>query len=51
MDKNYLHGLQNFKKTIFNVSEANLDKNLIFEKTKKSQNLPSNTEIFDILEI
>ena len=37
------------KKNIFNVLEANLDENLIFEK--KSQNLPSNTELFDIFEI
>ena len=49
MDKNHLQGLKNLRKTIFNVLETNLDENLIFEK--KSQNLPSNTEIFDIFEI
>ena len=49
MDKNHLQGLKTLIKTIFNVSEVNLDENLIFEK--KSQNLPSNTEIFDIFEI
>ena len=32
MDKNHLQGLRNLKKTIFNVLEANLAKNLIFEK-------------------
>jgi hypothetical protein len=34
MDKNHLQGLKNLRKNIFNVLEANLDKNLIFEKTK-----------------
>ena len=50
MNKNHLQGLKNLRKTIFNVLEANLDENLIFEN-KKSQNLPSNTEISDIFEI
>ena len=50
MDKNHLQGLKNLRKNILNVLEANLDENLIFEK-KKSQNLPPNTEIFDIFEI
>ena len=50
VDKNHLYGLKNLRKNIFDVLEANLDENLIFEK-KKSQNLPSNTEIFDIFEI
>ena len=49
MDKNHLKGLKNLRKTIFNVLEANLDKNLIFEK--KLQNLPPNTKNFDIFEI
>ena len=49
MDKNNLQGLKNLRKTIFNVLEANLDKNIILKK--KSQNLPSNTEIPDIFQI
>ena len=49
--KPIFRGLKNLKKTIFNVLEANLDENLIFEKKKTSQNLPSNTEISDIFEI
>ena len=32
MNKNHLYGLKNLRKTIFNVLEANLDENLIFEK-------------------
>ena len=32
MDKNHLQGLKNLRKNIFNVLEANLDENLIFEK-------------------
>ena len=32
MDKNHLQGLKNHRKNIFNVLEANLDENLIFEK-------------------
>ena len=49
MDKNHLQGLKNLRKIIFNVLEANLDENLILKK--KSQNLPLNTEIFDILKL
>ena len=49
MDKNDLQGLKNLRKNIFNVLEANLDETLLFKK--KSQNLPSNTEISDIFEI
>jgi hypothetical protein len=50
MNKTHLQGLKDLRKNIFNVLEANLDENLIFEK-KKSQNLPSNTEISDVFEI
>jgi hypothetical protein len=32
MNKNYLQGLKNLRKTILNVLTANLDENLIFEK-------------------
>ena len=49
MDKNHRQGLKNLRKNIFNVLEANLDENLIFEK--KSQSIHPNTKIFDIFEI
>ena len=49
IDKTYLRGLKNLKKNIFNVLEASLDENLILKK--KSQNLPLNTEICEILKL
>jgi hypothetical protein len=50
MDKIHLsQGLKNLRTAIFNVLEENLDENLILKQ--KSQNLPLNTQIFDIFEI
>ena len=51
IDKTHLQGLKNLKKNIFNVLEANLDENLIFERKKSHKIYPPNTEIFDIFEI
>jgi hypothetical protein len=46
MDKTHFQGLKNLRKTIFNVLEANLDKNLILKKVNKFPSI--NNEIFEI---
>jgi hypothetical protein len=48
VNKNYLQGLKNLKKNNFNVLEANLDENLIFEK---SPNTKKFSNIFEILKL
>ncbi len=50
MDKTHLQGLKNLRKIIFNALRSEFRRKSHFWKTK-SQNLPSNTEIFDIFEI
>jgi hypothetical protein len=37
INKNYLHGLKNLRKNIFNVLEANLDENLNSGEKKNHQ--------------